>query len=85
MNYDTIGYLSYEKKTEMIRFENGVKMPQQTAYYFESIYTEDFLKRQEEEIAKFLEQHGIEASSYYHYDEQYPHGKWQSIGSFSNN
>lgn len=24
LNYDTIGYLSYEKKTEIIRFENGV-------------------------------------------------------------
>lgn len=48
-------------------------MPRQTAYYFESIYDEKFLKKQEEEIAKLLEQYGIKASGYYHYDEQYPY------------
>lgn len=72
LNYDYIGYLSYEKKAEMIRFENGVEMPRQTAYYFESIYDDDFLNRQEEQLAELLKQNGIKASGYYHLDEQYP-------------
>lgn len=49
-------------------------MPRQRAYYFESIYDEDFLKRQEEQVVELLEYYGIEASGYYNYDEQYPHG-----------
>ncbi len=73
LNYDYIGYLSYEKKAEMIRFENGVEMPRQTAYYFESIYDDDFLNRQEQQLAELLKQYGIEASGYYHLDEQYPY------------
>ena len=72
LNYDYIGYLSYDKKSEMLRFENGVKMSRQTAYRFESIYDEEFLKRQEKQLRKLLEQYGIDYSGYYNYDEQYP-------------
>ena len=70
--YDYIGLLSYEKKGEMIYLEHGVKIPRQTTYYHESIFSEAFLKRQEEMNAKLLEQNGIKPTGYYHYDEQYP-------------
>ncbi|MBR0472951.1 MAG: hypothetical protein IJI98_09680 [Methanosphaera sp.] len=50
MNYEYISYLSYENKAEMIRFKNSVEMSRQTAYYFESIYGDDFLNRQEEQL-----------------------------------
>lgn len=72
LHYDYIGYLSYDKKTEMIKLENGVKMPRQTAYYFESLYDDEFLKIQEKQVMELLKEHGIEASGYYHYDEQFP-------------
>lgn len=72
LNYDYIGYLSYDKKTELISFENQVEMPRQTAYYFESIYDNDFLKRQEEALMNLLKEEGIEPTGYYHLDEQYP-------------
>ena len=72
LHYDYIAYLSYDKKTEMIRFENGVKMSRQTAYYFESLYDEDFLKRQEKQLRKLLKKYKIDFTGYYHYDEQYP-------------
>ena len=38
----------------MIRFKNSVEMSRQTAYYFESIYGDDFLNRQEEQWAMFI-------------------------------
>ena len=47
-------------------------MPRQTAYCFESIYDEEFIKRQEKQLMELLKQYGIEYSGYYHYDEQYP-------------
>lgn len=73
LNYDCFGYLSYESKSEMIEFENGIKIPRQTVYYLESEYTDAFLKRQEEINLKLLEKQGIYPSGYYNYDEQFPH------------
>lgn len=73
LNYDYINYSSYERKTEMIEFENGVKMPRQTAYHFESKHSSEFLKQEEEAIVRLLEENGIDPTGYYHYDEQYPH------------
>lgn len=73
LNYDYIGYLSYDKKRELINFENNIKIARQTVYYHESTYDELFLKRQEEINQELLKKRGIEPSGYYHYDEQYPH------------
>ena len=53
-------------------FENDVEMPWQTAYYFWINITDDFLNKQEEQVAMLLKEYGIEARSYYHMDEQYP-------------
>ena len=79
MNYDYIGYLSYDKKREMINFENNIKIARTTIYYHESIYDESFLKRQEEINQELLKQKGIEPTGYYHYDEQYPHQNGEQL------
>ena len=72
LNYDYIGQLSYDKKRELIHFENNIKIARQTVYYHESIYSESFLKRQEELNYDLLKQKGIEPTGYFHYDEQFP-------------
>ena len=72
LNYDYIAYLSYDKKRELINFENNIKIARQTIYYHESTYDKTFLKRQEEINQKLLKERGIEPTGYYHYDEQYP-------------
>lgn len=79
LNYEYISYLSYEKKAEMIKFENKVKMSRQTAYHFESIYDERFLKRQEHKLAELLKEKGIKPSGIYHYDEQFPHQNGKAL------
>ena len=73
LNYDTITYMPYEAKSEIINLENNIKIPRQTVYYHESTYTGEFLKRQEEINLKLLEKQGIIPSGYYHYDEQFPY------------
>ena len=73
LNYDYIGYLSYDKKRELINFENNIKIARQTVYYHESTYDETFLKKQEKINMELLKEKGIEPTGYYHYDEQYPH------------
>lgn len=79
MNYDYIDYLSYGKKKELIRLENNVKIARSTVYYHASVFTESFLKRQEEINAELLKQKGIGPSGYYHYDEQYPHENGEQL------
>ena len=79
LNYDSIEYLSYGKKKELMNFENNVKIARSTTYYHESVYSEPFLKRQEEILAELLEQKGITPSGYYHYDEQYPHENGKAL------
>ena len=48
------------------------EISRQSIYYHTSIYSEAFLKRQEEINLELLKQAGIEPSGYYHYDEQFP-------------
>ena len=48
LNYNYIGLLSYGKKKEMIHFENNTKISRSTIYYHESVFSEEFLKRQED-------------------------------------
>ena len=38
--YESIAYLSYQKKAELIKLENGIKLNRQTVYYHESTYSE---------------------------------------------
>ena len=71
-----LDYYPMKKKSEMIYLEHGVKIPRQTTYYHESIFSEAFLKRQEEMNAKLLEQRGIKPTGYYNYDEQISSYKW---------
>ena len=79
LNYDYISYLSYDKKRELINFENNIKIARQTIYYHESTYDEAFLKRQEEINMELLKEKGIEPTGYYHYDEQYPHQNGEQL------
>ena len=73
LNYDFFGLISYEKKCELIDFENDVQIPRQTLYQLTTIFSESFLTRQEKINAELLEQKGIKPTGYYHYDEQFPH------------
>ena len=73
LNYDSIESMSYDKKKELINFENNVKIARSTVYYHESVFSESFLKRQDEILSELLKQKGISPSGYYHYDEQYSH------------
>ena len=57
----------------MIQFENNIKISRSTIYYHESIFSEKFLKRQEEINSELLKQKGIEPTGHYCYDEQFPH------------
>lgn len=79
LNYDYIGYLSYDKKRELINFENNIKIARQTVYYHESTYDETFLKKQEKINMDLLKEKGIEPTGYYHYDEQYPHQNGEQL------
>lgn len=73
LNYDYIGIISYGKKKELIWLENDINIARSTIFSHESIFSESFLKRQEEMNAELLKQQGIEPTGYYHYDEQFPH------------
>ena len=73
LDYDYIDRLSYGKKRELIVFENDVKIARSTIHYHETIFSEQYIKRQEELNLELLEMYGIEPTGYYCYDEQYPH------------
>ena len=69
LNYDYIGYLSYGKKCELIKFESNIKIARSTVYYHESIYDQVFIRRQEKINYDLLKLNGIEPTGYFHYDE----------------
>ena len=73
LNYDYIGYLSYDNKRDLIKFENDVQVARSTIYKHVTIFDDSFLKRQEEINWELLKQKGIEPTGYYHYDEQFPY------------
>lgn len=60
LNYESIGYLSYDKKREFMEFENDVQISRSTVFFHESHYSEEYLKREEENILELLKQQGIE-------------------------
>ena len=73
LEYESIAYLSYQKKAELIKLENGVKLSRQTTYYHESKYSDSFITQKEENLQKLLKECKIEPSGIYHYDEEYLH------------
>ena len=73
LEYELISYLSYQKKAEIIKLENGLKLNRQTVYYHESTYSESFITQKEENLKKLLKECKIEPSSIYHYDEEFLH------------
>ena len=73
LEYESITYLSYQKKAELIKLENGVKLSRQTTYYHESTYSDSFITQKEENLQKLIKECKIEPSGIYHYDEEYLH------------
>ncbi len=54
MEYESISYLSYQKKSELIGLENGIQLNRQTVYYHESTYANSFITQKEEDLQKIL-------------------------------
>ena len=71
LEYESIGYLSYQKRSEFIKLENGIKLNRQTVYYHESTYSDSFITQKEENLQKLIKENKIEPSGIYHYDEEY--------------
>ena len=69
LEYESISYLPYQKKSELIELENGIKLNRQTVYYHESTYSDSFITQKEENLQKILKEMKIEPSGTYHYDE----------------
>ena len=73
LEYESICYLPYQKKAEIIKLENGIQLNRQTVYYHESTYDTSFITQKEENLQKLLEETKIEPSGIYHYDEEFLH------------
>ena len=73
LEYESIAYLSYQKKAEIIKFENGIRLNRQTVYYHESTYDTTFITQKEENLQKLLKETKIKPSGIYHYDEEFLH------------
>ena len=56
IEYESIGYLSYQQKVEFIKLENGISLNRQTAYYHESTYGDSFITKKEENLQKILKE-----------------------------
>ena len=54
LEYESISYLSYQKKSELIGLENGIQLNRQTVYYHESTYANSFITQKEEDLQKIL-------------------------------
>ena len=73
LEYESICYLPYQKKAEIIKLENNISLNRQTVYYHESQYSEHYITQKEEDIQKLLKEMNIEPSGIYCYDEEYLH------------
>ena len=73
LEYESITYLSYQKKAEIIKLENGIRLNRQTVYYHESTYDTTFITQKEENLQKLLKETKIKPSGIYHYDEEFLH------------
>ncbi|MCL2115574.1 MAG: hypothetical protein FWH29_05065 [Methanobrevibacter sp.] len=70
LNISLIGYLSYEKMSDLIEFITGTKIPRSTLHYHVKGLSGEYLDKKEKEIAMMMEKLGIEPQGVYHYDEQ---------------
>ena len=73
LKYESITHMSYQKKAEIIKLENKIKLNRQTVYYHESTYDESFITQKEENLQKLIKETKIEPSGIYHYDEEFSH------------
>ena len=79
LEYESISYLPYQKKAELIELENGIRLNRQTVYYHESTYADSFITQKEDDLQKILKEMKIEPSGIYHYDEEYLHENGDKI------
>ena len=79
LEYESISYLPYQKKAELIELENGIHLNRQTVYYHEYTYADSFITQKEESLQKILKEMKIEPSGIYHYDEEYLHENGDTI------
>ena len=79
LEYESISYLPYQKKSELIELENGIKLNRQTVYYHESTYSDSFITQKEENLQKILKEMKIEPIGIYHYDEEYLYENGEKI------
>lgn len=79
LEYESISYLPYQKKSELIELENGIKLNRQTIYYHESTYSDSFITQKEENLQKILKEMKIEPSGIYHYYEEYLYENGEKI------
>ncbi len=73
LKYESITHMSYQKKAEIIKLENKIKLNRQTVYYHESTYDKSFITQKEENLQKLIKETKIEPSGIYHYDEEFLH------------
>ena len=52
LEYESITHMSYQKKAEIIKLENKIKLNRQTAYYHESTYDKSFITQKEKKPSK---------------------------------
>ena len=68
---EDLEHISYEKKSELIEKQYGIKIPRQTVQYHEFIKSEQYLSQKEEKIAQLIQERNIEFSGIIGYDESF--------------
>ena len=53
IEYESISYLSYQKKVEFIKLENQISLNRQTAFYHESKYGKSLITKKKKTFKKF--------------------------------
>jgi len=70
LNMGLIGYLPYEKISDLIEMLTGFKIPRSTVYSHGKELADEYLAKKEKKLAKMIKKLGIEPEGVYHYDEQ---------------
>ena len=69
--HSKVCYVSYENSAEIINEKNNTQISRQSMYLYEREACSVILPKREEELWNKIKKLGIEASGYYHYDEEY--------------
>ena len=69
---DSIGDLSYYKKSELYESFTGHPLPKSTLFEHQNLESDDYIYEENRKQIIELGNHGIKPSGDYHFDEQYP-------------